>query len=176
MKTYKQQLESLPNEYREAAISNAESQNWWGQDPNSKCDDVYTAVCMTFDWKESAEGFDFWREATRYNFKEATTKENTNTMNTENHNNLTNEQKTALGNIHALAQTIKSKIFELENSNYKDYEKFACDVAYLVNRKSEYIQEANALDIPAKNVRLFNEGVVTGLINPNRLSYVAYYE
>jgi uncharacterized protein YydD (DUF2326 family) len=96
------------------------------------------------------------------------------TMNT--HNNLTTEQKEVLGMIHSLDKTIDQEIFEFENSRYTDYKKLTYKLHFLYERQKQYTTKANQLEIPIENVRLFNSGVVTGLINPNRLSYVAFYE
>jgi hypothetical protein len=94
----------------------------------------------------------------------------------KNHNNLNHEQKSILGSVHAMNLTIKSLIFQFENSTYKDYEKLARDIVAKQDRRSEYILICDELNIPIENIRLFNEGIVTGLINPNKLTYIAYFE
>lgn len=95
-------------------------------------------------------------------------------MNT--HNNLTTEQKEVLGMVHAFDKNIEQEIFDFNQSNYKDYKKLTYKLHYLYERQQEYTTKANQLEIPIENVQLFNSGIVTGLINPNRLSYVAFYE
>lgn len=93
----------------------------------------------------------------------------------KNHNNLTDEQKQVLGFIHALNKNIESEIFNFEHSTCKDYEKLSFQITYLVKRRREYEEQAQALEIPEENVNAFNKGLIKGLINPNRLSYTAYY-
>lgn len=94
----------------------------------------------------------------------------------ENHDNLTLEQKRALGNIHSMNKRIESFIFDFEKSPYKDYEKLAYSIVDYAERRDEYTKAAESLDIPEENVKAFNKGIVTGLINPNRFTYIAYYE
>ncbi len=91
----------------------------------------------------------------------------------ENHNNLTEENKINLGFCASIIKQKAGFIFEFEHSKYKDYDKLAVDIFYCNQRFSEYRDKIT--DLPSENLKLFNDGIYTGLINPNRLSYVAYY-
>ena len=93
-----------------------------------------------------------------------------------NHNNLTNEQKSILGFIVSLEKNIESEVFNFEKSQYKDYVRLSHRISFLDKRKKDYIKESENLDIPIENIKLFNKGVYTGLINPNKISYLAYWE
>lgn len=94
----------------------------------------------------------------------------------QDHNNLTTEQKTALGFVHSINRSIEGLIFEFEHSSYKDYEKLSHEIVWKTKLRDEYAKKVEELNTPNENIKAFYKGIVKGLINPNRLSYVAYYE
>jgi NTP pyrophosphatase (non-canonical NTP hydrolase) len=55
MKTYREQLESLPNGWREAALEAAEKQNWFVVEPSDPCEKIYSAIDLCFSWYTTKE-------------------------------------------------------------------------------------------------------------------------
>jgi hypothetical protein len=93
-----------------------------------------------------------------------------------NHDNLTNEIKIVLGKVVAEEKNIAREIFNFEHSKYKNYVGLAHIISNCDNRKQKYLEEARNMEIPIENIELFNKGIYTGLINPNRITYVAYWD
>lgn len=92
----------------------------------------------------------------------------------QTHDNLSNEDKVNLGFIASFIKQKKTIIYAFEHNKYKDYDSLANEIFYANQRIKEYRDKIN--NLPPENLKLFNEGIYTGLINPNRLSYTAYYE
>jgi hypothetical protein len=61
-KTYREHLESLPEEWRKEALDAAEEQNWCGNNPDTKIDDPIAAMWFSFNWNLSPQGYDVWQK------------------------------------------------------------------------------------------------------------------
>lgn len=98
----------------------------------------------------------------------------------KNHNNLSDELKSILGWYANYQLSAESIIFDFEQRKYKDYEKLTNDLAYIYRKRDEHKAFITNLfndgKIEQSTIDLLNEGIFTGLVNHNRLSFTAYYK
>jgi hypothetical protein len=60
MKTLEQQLEKLPEVYKELVIENMKRSGYWEEDSTLLTISLTNALSFAFTWKDSEEGADFW--------------------------------------------------------------------------------------------------------------------
>jgi hypothetical protein len=61
MKTYREQLEGLPDGWRDAALRNAEEQDWFiAKSPDDICNSPLDALQHSFDWSKTKEKHTGW--------------------------------------------------------------------------------------------------------------------